>query len=241
MNHAVDAVAHRCRIDFAIRDIHVAAARDRGDILDAERDVGAVCHEAHLVRLVHEVHEILRGTAHARVIRKACLEVEVLERLGTHLRALRHGGVRPAEYAPARLVHAVVERFLSHLAVHEHLLIAHVAIFHEVVGPANRDVGLHLLHFGKGKFGLDLHLGFACRKEHLATHAALGIAHEGVSAHLLDSLDELGRNFVGRVGGFDKDILARLEGKCVVNQVFGKFCNARISHFKFSILFRMRI
>ncbi len=238
MNHSVDAVAHGRGIDFAVRDVHVAAARNRGDILDAERYIGAVCHEANLVGFVHEVHEILRGTAHARVVREACLEVEVLERLGTHLRALRHGGVRPAEYAPARLVHAVVERFLSHLAIHEHFLVAHVAVFHEVVGPADGDVGLHFLHLGEGKFGLDLHLGFTCRKEHLATHAALGIAHEGVSAHLLDSLDELGRNFVGCVGGFDKDVLARLEGKCIVNQVFGKFRNTRISHFKFSNLFR---
>ena len=237
LDNALDAPLHRRRIDFAVGNVHVAAARHRGNPLDAEADVGTLRNEAHLVGLVHEVDEALRRLAHLGIIGQAGLEIEVLERLGAHLRALSHGGVRPAEHAPPCLVHAVVERFLGEFAVHEHLFVAHIAIFHEVVGPADGDVGLHLLHLGKCEFRVEFHLRFACGEERLAAHAALGIAHEGVSARLLYSLDEFGRDFVGRIGRFDKDILARLEGDGIVDEIFGKLGDARICHKKISPFF----
>ena len=203
MDHAFDTPLHRSRIDFTIRDVHVAAARHRRNVLDAERDVGILSYETHFVRLVHEIDQSLCGTLHFRVIGKASLEVEVFERFRTHLCALSHRRVWPAEHAPTRIVHAVVQNVLRDGPVGKHFLVVDVAVFHRVVHGADGEVGLHLLHFIHRKFCRKFHLFFGCRADDFAADAAVVIVDKCVTAHFSDRLDKFSRKFIRRVGCFN--------------------------------------
>ena len=101
VDHAVDAVAHGGGEDFAVGDVDLAVAGDGGDALDAEGQIGvARALEPDLVRLLHQLLQRLHRPAHLRVVQRADVEVEILERLGAHLGHLRHRRAGPAQHAP---------------------------------------------------------------------------------------------------------------------------------------------
>ena len=114
----------------------------------------------------------------------------------------------------------VIQHGLRNLAVFHHLATVDIAVFKSVLGAANGDVGLHLLHFSHRKVSLQLHLFDGCRLDHFATDSAAVVMHECVTAHLGDSLHKFCRNFVGSVGRFDKNVFARLKGNGIVNEIF---------------------
>ena len=137
VNNAFDTPLHRCRIDFAVGNVHVAAARHRRNILDAERDIGIGRHKTHLVCTIHEINKMPGRGSHFRIIGKARLEIKVLERLRAHFCRLGHGRIRPAEHAPARIVHAVIQNILHDGSVRKHFLVVDVTIFHRVIRSSN--------------------------------------------------------------------------------------------------------
>jgi hypothetical protein len=107
LDDAVHGIFHRAGKHFAVGNVAVALAHLRADALDAEVKVRAGRFEMDAVRFSSS---LFSGTiaAHLRVIHRADVEIQILERLRAHARRLRHARRGPAQHAPARLVHAII-------------------------------------------------------------------------------------------------------------------------------------
>ena len=171
LDDALDAVFDRAREDLAVGDVAQTAASLGADALDRESQIGARTLEMHAVGLVHQVFERLHARAVAAVVEGADAKEEVFERLGAHARLLRHGARRPAEDDPLGLVHPVVEHRLHELGDELDTIRGHVGRLEDVIRPAGRDVGVHLLHAGQFEVGRELVLLHAGTLEQFAGEA----------------------------------------------------------------------
>ena len=121
----VDAVTHGSGEALAVGDVMRPRARHDRDVLDREGQIGVAGPlQVNAIRPPHAGGEPLRRLLHAGVVERADVEVEVLERLGVHLRKLGHARPGPPENAPSRVVHALLEVHgaLVEPGAHLHLL-----------------------------------------------------------------------------------------------------------------------
>ena len=146
LNHAVHRVFDRTGKDFAVGDVSQADARLSADAFDAEREVSAGSLELDAVGLFHPLRQGHHGARHLAVVHGADVEIKILKRFGAHIGRLRHARCRPAQDAPARLVHAIIQHRPERLRVKRHQIAGDIGRFAGVVTAADGDVGLNFFH-----------------------------------------------------------------------------------------------
>ena len=231
-DHAVDALAHGRGVHLAVGDVQPARALDRGHPLDGEGEVRAGRDDAHAVRALHQRHERIHRPVHFGIVEAADVEEEILERLGAHIRHLRHGGRRVAQDDPLGLRHAdiAVHRLPVFGHVPVHALGGHVGQLAAVAAAAHADVRVHLGHDRAVPRGAQAQLLRGAAKQQLALEGLVRQPEERHAARGVDLLDQRARQVVVAADGLDEDLFARLEIARERHQPVRELPDAGIKH-----------
>ena len=231
-DHAVDALAHGRGVDLAVRDVAGACALDGGQTLDREGKIRAGTDDMHAVGLFHERLEAVHGTIHFAVVQAAHIEIVILERLGAHVRHLRHGRGRIAKNDPLRFRHADAavdgRPVIAHICVH--VLRGDVGHFGSVAAAAHADVRLHLRHERAVDLGAELELRLVAVQQQLTIHGFVAHPKKGVAADAVHLFDERAGQILVAADGLDEDVFPFLQIAGVVHKVVRQFLDSRIKH-----------
>lgn len=233
VDDAVHALTHGRGEDFAIRDVHLAVAGDRGDALDAEGQIRVVRPlQAHLVGRHHPLGQRLHRLGHLAVVHRADIEVVILERLGAHLGHLRHRRARPAQHAPARLgdPHLAMHFLPDGLLVELLLVGRDVGQFRDVRISPCADVAVGLLHLPFLDVGDDLPLCFRPRHHERPLHLVGFQQHDRQPAGLRDSSDDRVRERVRHIDRLQQQAFAGLHFAGVVDEQIGQLGDTGVGH-----------
>ena len=116
---ALHRILHWAAENFAIGNVPIAAANDRGDSLDAEAQVRSRSFDFHPIGFLHQRLQRLHPGLQLPVIERADVEIKIFERLRAHAGELRHRRRRPAQDDPFRFLHPLVlhrPHFFRHAA-----------------------------------------------------------------------------------------------------------------------------
>ena len=200
--------------------------------LMGKRQIGIRAEDVHLVRLVHARLERFHGPGELGVIEVTDAEVVIFKRLQAHLRALCHTVVGIAQHAPARIWNADLPVYGMgvFLVVVSHLLGAYGGQLIAVVGRADTQIRLHLLHQVRIVLGFDFILRGSRALHHAAAHLHVAMAHERNAARLIHCVQKRQGEFRHVAEQLDKNFVTGLELAGVVDELFTESLQSRVFH-----------
>ena len=203
----IDGIPDRSGKALAVRDVALAATGNRGDPLDRELEVRAWSLDVDAIGFRHEASQRIHGRLHGLVIQKTNTKIKVLKCFSTHPRLLSHCRMRPTQHAPFGFLHPMPKNFTGMPLSKIRPPGRHIAAFRYVVTPADRDVGIHIPHFGHPVLGEQTILLVRSSHEKLPGNphrihrhkrnrsSATGLPDQG-DAHILWNIIEIYQNFL---------------------------------------------
>ena len=111
-----------------------------------------------------------------------------------------------------------------------HLVARHIGKFGGIIGAANRDVGLHLLHLVQSHVAVELHIFLGRGVQQRARNGALARVNHRIAARFSGGAHNGDGQFGGHIGRFDEQVFARLQARRMLDQKLSELLESRVFH-----------
>ena len=229
---AVDRILDRAREHFPIRDISVPFAHLGADPFDAEPQVSARPFDTDAVRFFHAPLQRNHCARHFAIVHRANIKIQIFERLGAHAGPLGHARRRPAQHAPARFVHSIIQHRTNDARIQRHLIAGHIRIFTRVCAAADRDIGLHLFHARQFQVPHQSGMALISLAQQLAVDPCMADFDDRDSSCRPCCAQQLDRKLIGYVDHIQQHPVSLFQLGRIFDQQLRQFFVSWISHKK---------
>src|SRR4029077_42748 len=147
----------------------MAAANDRGNILNAESEIGIWPLDMNLIRTLHPLLQRVHSWLQFCIVQRAYFKIKVFERLRTHPGQLCHCRSGPTQDDPLCFVDALIKNGLHQVRRKLHFFRSDVREFGDIVRTSERYISIHGAHPRELEFGYNLELLFLRFAEQLTS------------------------------------------------------------------------